>query len=257
MLGGLAALVIAVVLLSLAGNRVREQEGRLASVKAEEQVARAQIARLQAYGTFRQMAGDRLTTVRQLSGSRFDWEQTLRDLSRAIPSDVTVDNITGTVTPGARAGAGSSSNPLRASREVPAIEISGCTRDQDAVARLMARLRGVRGVTRVSLATSAKDIQAAGVAVTTGGVAAGCGRGSRPKFQLVMFFETAAAATPVTGTATPAASGTPAPTGSPAPGATPTPAPSTTPAAGATPAASTSPAPAGTSAPSGGQEATK
>jgi len=245
----LAALVVAVVLLSLAGNRVREHESRLAAVKAQEQIAQAQIARLQAYGTFRQLASDRLSTVRQLAGSRFDWEQTLRDLSRAMPADVTVDNITGTVAPGARAGGTSSANPLRALREVPAIEITGCTRDQDSVARLMARLRGVRGVSRVSLAKSAKeDNLASGTTLGAGAVAVGCGRGSKPKFQLVMFFEAAGATIPAGGTATPAASGTPSPSGTPAPGATTTPAPSGTPAAGATPAptaGSSTPAPPG------------
>jgi hypothetical protein len=58
-LGVLAALVIAVVALSLVGNRVREHEGRLASLKAQEKTAAAEIARLEAYGTFRQLAVDR------------------------------------------------------------------------------------------------------------------------------------------------------------------------------------------------------
>lgn len=245
-LGILAAVVIAVVLVSLSGNRVRDRESRLAAVKVEEQVVAKQAALLAPYGAFRQLAADRVSTVRQLADSRFDWEQTLRDLSRVIPADVTLSNLTGTVAPGARAGTGSSSNNLRPSRAVPAVEISGCASDQDSVARLMARLRGVRGVTRVALASSAKEKEQTTEASGSSSAApAGCGRGSKPLFEVVMFFEaaTATAATPADGTAAPSASATPAPSGSA------TPAPSSTPGASATPAPSPSPAP--TPGPSG------
>ena len=36
-----------------------------------------------------------------LAGSRFDWEQALRDLSRAIPADVTLTPLTGDIATGA------------------------------------------------------------------------------------------------------------------------------------------------------------
>lgn len=228
-LGGLAVVVVAVVLMSLAGNRVRESESRLAAVKAQEQSVAGQIARLQTYGTFRQLAADRISTVRQLAGSRFGWEQALRDLSRAIPADVTIANITGSVTAGARAGAGSSANPLRAALAVPAIELQGCTRDHSSVARLMARLRSVRGVSRVSLASSAKEAAVAGAGTVGSGTAApgGCGRGSKPKFEAVMFFRAVAgsasadasppAGAPATGTAVAGSTATATPTSTPTP----------------------------------------
>jgi Tfp pilus assembly protein PilN len=238
-LGVLAALVIAVVALSLVGNRVREHEGRLASLKAQEKTAAAEIARLEAYGTFRQLAVDRVSTVRQLASSRFDWERALRDVSRAIPADVTLDALTGTVAPSARTGGGSSANPLRASRTAPAIELAGCTRDHDSVARLMARLRAVRGVTRVSLATSAKEDTLPAAAGTTGTdvVEVGCGAGSKPKFQLVTFFEASAGAvaSPAGTATTPVASPTPAPGATATPAAGSTPAPASSPSAGSTP----------------------
>lgn len=243
-LGVLAAVVVAVAALVLAGNTVRERESRLAAVKAEQQAAAAQIGRLQAYGTFRRLAADRVSTVRDLAASRFDWEQALRDLSRAIPADVTLSNLTATVAPGARAGEASSANPLRAARAAPAIELTGCTRDQDSVARLMSRMRGVRGVTRVSLAGSTKE--KATVSASSDGAGdeapSGCGRGDKPAFQVVMFFERATGA----GAATPAASAA-APAAASA-----TPASGATPAADGTPAPAGSPDPAGTATPAGG-----
>jgi len=260
-LGGLTAVVAAVAVATSAGNAVKGHERELADVKAEQAVAQAEVDRLAPYGSFRDVAVQRTQTVRQLADSRFDWEQTLRDLSRAIPSDVTLSSITGTVTSGTTTASVGSSNPLRSAIQAPAIELSGCASSQAGVARLMARLRGVQGVTRVSLASSAKQEETAGSGVgdsAGSSKAEGCGKGSPPTFELVTFFEgakaasasapapaTASAAT-ASATATPSASATPAAgaaTGQAAAAATPAPAASTptptAPATGATQEAST------------------
>ena len=50
------------------------------------------------------MAKARVQTVRDLAGSRFDWEQALRDLSRAIPADVTLTSLTGDIATDAGGG---------------------------------------------------------------------------------------------------------------------------------------------------------
>jgi Tfp pilus assembly protein PilN len=253
-LGGLAAVVAAVAVATTASNDVKAHERDLASVQAEQAIAQAEVARLAPYGSFREVATQRVQTVRQLADSRFDWEQALRDLSRAIPGDVTLSSISGTVTAGSTAAGGASSNPLRGAIQAPAIELSGCASSQAGVARLMARLRAVQGVTRVSLASSAKadDAQGGASDSAAGAKPAGCGAGSPPAFEMVTFFEgakaagttgstgsaaaTTASATP-TPAATPAASGTAAAAATPAPaGATPTP---TAPATGGTQEAST------------------
>jgi hypothetical protein len=187
-----------------------------------------------------------MQTVRQLADSRFDWEQALRDLSRAIPRDVTLSQITGTVTAGATAAGGGSANPLRSAIQAPAVELNGCASSQAGVARLMARLRAVQGVTRVSLASSVKadPQQGTGVADSASGAPAGCGKGSPPTFEMVIFFEGAKAAAGSSAVATRSAAATASAT------ATATP----TPAAG-TAAATATPAPAGstsTTAPASG-----
>ena len=254
-LAGLAVVVAAVAITTHAGNGIKAHERELASVQAEQVIAQAEVARLAPYGSFRDVAAQRTQTVRQLADSRFDWEQALRDLSRAIPSDVTLDQITGTVTAGATTAGGGSSNPLRGAIQAPAVELTGCASSQAAVARLMARLRAVQGVTRVSLASSAKADAQQGAGVTDSASAdkpEGCGKGSPPSFEMVIFFEgakaTAPAAAAPSAPATESAASTPAPTGAAAtgqPAATPTPAPagstSTTPepATGGTQEAST------------------
>ncbi len=243
-LGALALVVLAVVATVLVGNSVKANERELAEVTAQQQAAQARLAALKPYGTFKDLATKRVQTVRDLAAARFDWEQALRDLSRAIPADVTLDSLSGSVTPSTTAGGGSA-NPLRAAIQSPAIELNGCTSDQLGVARLMARLRAVQGVTRVSLSSSKKQLSTTTTPVAGGATAkpAGCGKGAPPKFALVIFFEGAkpapAAAAPATG-ATPAA-GTPATTAAPA--ATPV----ATPAAG-TAAPAATPAPAGQAA---------
>ena len=118
-------------------------------------------------------------------------------MARAIPSNVTVKKLSGSVS----ADAGSDS-PLRGAITAPAITIDGCTRDQESVAVLMSRLRTVSGVTRVSLAKSNKPAPAAETgapaADAADGGAAGCsgkGKDTPPDFQVVAFFEDDAAAT--------------------------------------------------------------
>jgi Tfp pilus assembly protein PilN len=227
LLGALAAVAIGVVVFVLAGNTIKDREGQVAAVKVEQQVAEREVARLAPYGQFQDLARKRLDTVRDLASSRFDWEQALRDLSRALPRNVTLDSINGTVRPGANSGAGGGANTLRGSIAAPAIELSGCTRTQSAVARMMSQLRNVQGVTRVALSKSNKDDAGAG------GETGGCGRGAPPRFEVVVFFETATATQGGTAV-TPQASATPQAGAA----ATPQPGSTTAPAVGASPQAS-------------------
>jgi Tfp pilus assembly protein PilN len=241
-LGGLVLAVLAVAGLVLAGNAIKDREAKLASVKAQQQQIAGRAAKLKTYADFDQLASERVSTVRDLAGDRFDWEQVLRDLSRALPADVTLQSIEGNVSTDA-GGAGGSS--LRGAISAPAITLTGCMPSQHGVARLMARLRNVDGVTRVSLSKSEKtdtgegSSAGAGSAVPATGatdtmaarLAAPCGEGSHPDFELVIFFEGEkdVADAPSASPAAPGTAGAPA-QGSASP--TPTASASATPAAG-------------------------
>jgi Tfp pilus assembly protein PilN len=220
-LGALALCVVALAGYVLTSNVRKDREVKLADVTAQADAATKQATALKPYADFATMADARVATVTDLATQRFDWEQALRDVSRTLPADVTLSQLSGTVSTETATGGGSSS--IRSALDVPAIELQGCTAGQTDVAKLMSSLRGVDGVTRVSLAKSDKETATARSmtqkqsAVGDLGDVNACGRGTnKPSFDLVMFFENDAAAAA-------ASSGT-APAGQAAATATPTPA---------------------------------
>ena len=224
-LGVLAACVAGVAGHVLINNTIKQRQADLTQVTQRAQALQSQANQLKPYADFDSMAKARVQTVKDLAGSRFDWEQALRDLSRAIPADITLKSLTGDIS----TGAGGGGSALRTAISAPAITIEGCAPAQREVARLMARLHDIDGVTRVSLSKSTAElIDETGL---SGGDASEveqrnatpCGTGKRPNFELVMFFEKDAAAvatTPTTSSGTVSSTPTPTPTPSatPAPG---------------------------------------
>jgi Tfp pilus assembly protein PilN len=234
-LGVLAACVAGVAGYVLTNNTIKQREADLAAATAREQSVIREAAQLKPFADFDAETRGRVATVRDIAGSRFDWEQALRDLSRAVPADVTLKSLSGDINPTANTSGGGGSSSVRGAVQAPAITLKGCAPGQSQVAQLMARLRNIDGVTRVSLSKS--DIQKYDSTLETGTSsadqlrnAAPCGLGKRPSFEIVAFFERADPATVAASTGTA--------------GAAPT--PTATPAAGATPSAS--PTPAGSSA---------
>ena len=153
-LGVLAACVAGVAGHVLIDNTIKQRQADLAEVTSAPQALQSQANQLKPYADFDSMAKARVQTVKDLAGSRFDWEQALRDLSRAIPADVTLKSLTGDIS----TGAGGGGSPLRTAISAPAITIAGCAPGQREVARLMARLHDIDGVTRVSLSKSSAEM---------------------------------------------------------------------------------------------------
>jgi Tfp pilus assembly protein PilN len=183
-LGALAICVVALAAYVLTTNTVKDRSAKLEAVGAQAQATTERVAQLKPYADFQAMAETRIQTVRDLASSRFDWEQALRDISRAIPADVSLTRLNGSIS----SQAGGSSG-LRGAIGAPAIELSGCTTDQRRVATLLSRLRNVDGVTRVSLAKSMRPETATATAATPAEGATGCGAGRPPAFEIVIFFE--------------------------------------------------------------------
>jgi len=192
LLGALALCVAALAGYVLSNNVVKERKSQLAEVSAKSDATVQKANALKPYADFQQLAQDRAGTVQALASARFDWEQTLRDISRAMPKEVYLASLDGTVG-GGTTGAGSS---LRGAVEAPAIELKGCTKSQPAVASLMSRMRNVQGVTRVTLAKSDKDTAATGAANSTVNP---CGKGAPPSFEMIIFFEKSAVAEALAG----------------------------------------------------------
>lgn len=217
-LGVLAACVAALAGYVLTNNTVKQRQADLADISARQQAVQAQVARLKPYADYANATRSRVKTVHDLAAQRFDWEQVLTDISRAIPGDITLSKLTGDVS----TDAGSGSSGLRSAITAPAVTLDGCAPGQTQVAQLMARLRDVDGVTRVTLSKS--DKQKVTTSTGTDAIATRnampCGSGLRPTFELVIFFENAPAAVQVP----PAGSGTSTaakPAATPTPTATP------------------------------------
>jgi Tfp pilus assembly protein PilN len=234
-----------VTLYALSANTISSRKAKLSSLRAEVTQEQALASRLATYTAFEKLASTRAETVREIAATRFNWYGALSDLAKVVPANTSLQSLYGSVAPGATTsatsagvGAGAASS-LRSDLSVPAIELTGCTKTQDDVARLMSRLRVINGVTRVTLGDSQKpDSSVATASVsTTGG---GCGRNA-PTFDLVVFFQALPGAGP-TGD-TPASS-------TPAAGTTGT---TTTPAAG-TSTTATTPVAATTTTSTGGSK---
>jgi Tfp pilus assembly protein PilN len=249
-LGVLAFCVLAMAAYVLSGNTVKDRKTQLARASAESAAVSQKVTALKTYADFETVVNSRVQTVTDLATSRFDWEQALRDLSRAVPADVTIASIKGDLG-GEQVGAGG----IRSAITAPALTLAGCTYSQTKVAALMARLRTIDGVTRVSLSKSDKEATASATSTADRNAPSAtgyCGKNDVPAFEMIVFFEGHAAAStaPAPGAAaaaatTAAATSTPAP-GTAAPAATPAASPtaSATPAAGGatnTPASSTTP----------------
>ena len=195
-LGALGVLVVAMAALVLTGNQVNSRRGDLAQATQEATSLEQQASAPKPYADFAALSQSRTQTVASLADSRFDWERAMRDLARALPENVWLTSLVGTVSPGVGfdGGGGSSgeTGSLRAAVQAPAIEMVGCTESQSEVSRVMARLRTMRGVQRVSLSSSAKAESSAGGPGGGGSAGGGdCRNGSAkfPQFQLVVFFD--------------------------------------------------------------------
>lgn len=183
-LGVLALCVTALAGYVILNNSVKQRTADLQTAQARAEAASQRVAALKPYADFEAMATARVETVRGLAAARFDWDQALRDLARAAPADVKLVTFNGDM--GLPGGAGGG-DPLRGSIQAPAITLTGCAPTQLAVARLLARIKTVDGVTRVALSKSEKSVASAASESP-------CAGKSPPSFSLVIFFERSAAA---------------------------------------------------------------
>ncbi|CAB4922653.1 unannotated protein [freshwater metagenome] len=178
--GALALAVLLALVAVLVGNGVTSKEQTLADVTAQATRAERRAQALARYSDFSAVRANREQTVRGLATSRFDWAHALDELTRALPPDVRLTAITGSVSPGSISG----SNPLRIAINAPAIELSGCTTSQARVADVMASMRRMDGVVRVALASSDKTDATDGA--VTGNP---CATANSPTFAMVVFYE--------------------------------------------------------------------
>lgn len=207
LLGVLALLVAMSATYTLAGRSVDTKRGELASVTARAQSTESKATQYKRYTEFSQLRQSRVETVKKLATSRFDWAEAMHEVARTMPTGSWVTSIRATVDPSAQVAG--TADPLRAAIPAPAIELAGCAKTQQGVAGVVAALRGITGVQRVTLSSSVKQQAAAdsGSASDSSGPRDGCS--SSAQFSLSIFFAAPAGstATTTTGATTATASG--------------------------------------------------
>lgn len=164
--GVLAAALVAVIALVLTNNQINERTGELSSLEARKASAEQRASEIEPYTQFASLAQSRVETVSSLADSRFDWERVLHELALVTPPDVWLDSLTGSVAPGAATGS-SASGATDSSITGPSLAITGCADSQTSVARFLAALRDIDGVTRVGMQSSSLGDEGGSAAATT------------------------------------------------------------------------------------------
>jgi Tfp pilus assembly protein PilN len=197
--GVLAAALLGVTAVVLTNNQVSDRKAEKASLEQQVATAQAKADRLGSFARFASTEQAREQTVASLAQSRFDWERVLRELAIVIPQDVWLTNLTASVSAtaassGSTSSTGGSGDAGSAENvEGPSLQIEGCAAGHEAVARFLAALQDVDGVTRVSVLNS--DLPdpsgAAGETTATSGAdSAGCSsRDFVSQFQVVAAFD--------------------------------------------------------------------
>jgi Tfp pilus assembly protein PilN len=210
-LGVLAIAVGLLTLYVLASNNISQRQAKVTTLQAEVAQVEAQSTSLNHYAQFSQMTQSRIGSVRQLATGRFDWHSTLTQIAQVVPKNTSLATLAGTAASTGPSAAAVASATSTGTPTGTSIQLTGCTKSQPDVAKLMSRLRLINGVASVTLNSSTKQesgptspsTPAAPSGSSAGSGGGGCGNGT-PSFDMQISFATAA--TPAT-PATPAASG--------------------------------------------------
>jgi Tfp pilus assembly protein PilN len=199
LVGALGLAVLGVAAVVLTSNSVKDKEAKVTQLERQSATAKAAAEQLRPYGNFAQVEQTRVDTVNSLVDSSFNWERVLRSLSRAIPSNVWLTSLSGTVSPDVKleSSEGGSGGGSGAPAQVtsPSVALVGCTYSHTSVARMMVRMRNLDDVSEVTLKSSEKSENTDNAAAGGGGVGGGGGGGGSgdcrtnakiPKFEILV-----------------------------------------------------------------------
>lgn len=190
--GVLTAALFGVIALVMTGNTITEKEGELASLEARQAAAEQRVSELAPYGEFATLSDSRQETISTLAKSRFDWDRVMHELALVIPDDVWLDSLTGSVAPGVTTGSDSGTTTATADASItgPSLQVTGCADGQVAVARFLAALRDIDGVTRVGMQKSSLgDKGSSGAGGTTDSATSGDVSGDCQTREFIASFE--------------------------------------------------------------------
>ena len=228
--GALSYVIVAVLAVALLGvtgvvltsNQVADRKAEKSSLESQVAEAQAEARHVSSFANFASLQQAREQTVASLAQSRFDWERVLRELAIVIPEDVWLTHLTATVSPDVQlsdSGGSSSGSDVSGLDSVqgPALQMEGCGDGHEAVAKFLAALRDIDGVTRVSVlssdrpdASSATEGSSAQAAGSGGGASGDCAtRDFISRFGIVAAFDAVPTSESTEATAPPPATSQP------------------------------------------------
>jgi Tfp pilus assembly protein PilN len=202
-LGLLGGLVVLAFLYGSSRHELQSRRTEAATLSARAAQVQAQAAQLAPYASFMALREQRLHSITQLIGGRFDWSNAMGELSRVLPREVSLSTLAGTI--GASEAASAKAAPAAAGATgavssatppgvIPSVTLGGCAGSQSTVAQMLVRLRLISGVSSVALQSSTKP---GGGGSPSGSASVGPCPTSDPVFSVVVNFEPLpAAATP-------------------------------------------------------------
>ena len=155
---GLVALLILVFLVQAA--RLSGERGRLDEARQRNANLQREISRLQSFATLQQTLRTKEELLEQLTANEVRWSVLLNDISLVIPSDVWLDNFSGSVQ------APAPGSPVVAGAPIGTIQVTGNTFTHLDVARWLSRIAGVREFVFPYLSLSSKSEEAGASLVT-------------------------------------------------------------------------------------------
>jgi Tfp pilus assembly protein PilN len=212
--GVLAVILLGIIGVVLTNKQVSDRKAEVANLEAQQTELQARAATFQTYVDFQTIEQSRTATITSLAQSRFDWERVMRELSLVLPDHIWLTSLRGTVRPGVTLEG--DSVQMRDSVPGPALELIGCGRSQRDVARLVAALNDIDGVTRVTATKSEKpDNETSGGSTSVDECRT---RQYIPRFQIVAAFDEVPAPAVPGATTDPSAPAPAAPATPPPPG---------------------------------------
>jgi Tfp pilus assembly protein PilN len=160
--GVLAALLLAVFAYVMTSNQINSRTGDVAKAEAEATRAETRAASFGPFQQFAQIKTDRLTSVKTLADTRFDWERLMRELALVLPSGSSLTAVTASSGDAASATSTPTAPPpapgatTTAPPGTPTLTLTGCATSQRRVAVMLVRLRQLHRAADVQLVDSSQ-----------------------------------------------------------------------------------------------------
>ncbi len=171
-IGLVGVLALLVFVYGKANHEISSDNSQAAKVTTEAEQARSDAGALARYNGLIAQSEARTTAAESLMNARFDWAHALHELSRVLPSGVSIASIDGTIVeteaskkaaaPSSSSGSSSSGSASGSSAvtsatppgTVPTVILTGCANSQTVVAEMLQRTRLIEGVKEASLTSS-------------------------------------------------------------------------------------------------------